>query len=767
MTALNPTLQQAVEHYRRGRISDSEDLLRALLIDDPGNVEALRLCAQIVLQTSRPGEALELIDQALAHRPGMALAHLVRGNALVALDRKDQALASYRQATALNPAFVEAFSRRGALHLALRQPSDALAAFDSAIELDPNRHHLHNNRGTALKALGRAVEAVAAYETALSLHACFAEAHANIGAALNDDGRFDEAADHCLRALSLNPSLVVAHTNLGNALLGKRRFADALARYDISIKIDPAYAVAHCNRGNALSEQGEFGEAIESFNEAIRLDPLNAEAFNGRGNAMLASHQIELASADYQRAFALRPDFTFLVGKILFLKMQMGDWTNILANRDRLKTDIARGQVAHDPFLVTTLLGNNEEQQAAARLWIREKRVGAPSLPSIIPHCESGRIRIGYYSADFHNHATTSLATELFERHDRTRFEIFGFSFGQRAGDQGRKRASAAFDNFIDVHSESDRDIVLQSRKRKIDIAVDLKGLTKEARPLIFCMRAAPIQVNYLGYPGTSGITEMDYLIADETVIPEGHEVFYSEKIVRLPGSYQVNGRGKWVARANISRLDLGLPAEGFVFCCFNQSYKITPETFSVWMEILKRVNGSVLWLYQDNAAVADNLRREAVNRGVAPDQLVFAKPASFAAHLARQQQADLFLDTLPCGAHTTASDALWCGVPVVTQIGQTFAGRVAASLLAAVGLPELITSTANEFATLAVELAADPARMKTLRQDLTLRRDQCSLFDTEMFTTHLEAAFEAMHMRWRSGQAPSNIRFTSNSAVE
>jgi protein O-GlcNAc transferase len=365
---------------------------------------------------------------------------------------------------------------------------------------------------------------------------------------------------------------------------------------------------------------------------------------------------------------------------------------------------------------------------------------------------------MAYVSADFHEHATAYLMAGLFEAHDKERFEITAVSFGPDAADAMRARLKPAFDRFVDVRGTSDREVARMLHNLEIDIAIDLKGFSANSRTGIFAQRAAPLQVNYLGYPGTLGADYIDYIIADRHVIPPGHEGYYTEKVVRLPETYQVNDSKRSVADWSPGRAEIGLPDPGFVFCCFNSNYKITPDIFAVWMRLLERVTGSVLWLLETNAAASDNLRREAQRRGVAPERLVFAPPMPLDRHLARHRLADLFLDTRPVNAHTTASDALWAGLPLVTCTGDAFAGRVAASLLDAVGLPELITQNLNDYEALALQLATTPSLLSDIRAKLARNRPLHPLFDTDRQRRHIESAYIAMWERYQRGEPPASF---------
>lgn len=558
-------------------------------------------------------------------------------------------------------------------------------------------------------------------------------------------------------ALELDPRNALAHKGRGVALHRLRRFTEALASYEAAIECQPDLAAAYSNRGSVLRELKRYDASLESYAKALQLDPDFADAYGNRGNALLELESFEEAMRDYERAMSLSPRFAGLFGLWLYSKMWLCDWANFDSHQAELVARILRGEPT-SPYPVLAATSSPALQRRAAENWVAAKHPPDLSLGAFSPRQQADRIRIGYYSADYHHHATAYLTAELFELHDRTRFELVGFSFGPKRQDDMRQRLSKAFDEFIEVGDDSDLDVARRSRELAIDIAVDLKGFTQGERAGIFAARAAPIQIGYLGYPGTLGAPYFDYLIADQTIIPAESLPYYSERVIYLPDTYQANDRRRPIAEQRFSRAELGLPPDGFVYCSFNASYKITPPMFDVWMRILARTPGSVLWLLQDSVTVARNLRAEAEARGVDAQRLRFANRLPLAEHLARHRAVDLFLDTLPYNAHTTASDALWAGVPIVTCMGETFASRVAASLLTAVGLPELITSTLAQFEQLAVSLAQDPMRLATLRATLERKRPKAALFDTPRFVRHLESGYTEAYERYRSGAAPSDI---------
>ena len=444
-------------------------------------------------------------------------------------------------------------------------------------------------------------------------------------------------------------------------------------------------------------------------------------------------------------------------GDLLLPKMTICNWSDLAESFENISKKVMANEKVVNPFPLLSLTDDAMLQKKSSVIYAQDKYPFNPILGPILKRSKNEKIRIGYFSADFKNHPVAFLIAELFEIHDRSQFEIYAFSL-IKAADEMRGRLQLAFDHSIEIQVMTDIEIAQLSRSLNIDIAVDLTGYTKDSRTGIFSYRAAPIQVNYLGYPGTMGADYIDYIIADKTLIPLDVQSSYSEKVVYLPNSYQVNDRRRAIAEKQFTRHELGLPEDGFVFCCFNNNFKILPATFTSWMRILKAVEGSVLWLLQDNSWAVENLKKEALKQGVDAQRLVFAERMPLQEHLARHHQADLFLDTLPYNAHTTTSDALWSGLPVLTLIGQSFASRVAASLLNAIGLPELITNTQEQYETLAVGLAQNPQKLAEIKLKLTNNRLIAPLFDTPLFTKNLEDAYIKMYERYQSDLEPDHI---------
>jgi len=718
-------VQQAEAAFRDHAWHRAEQLCRMALDSQSDHPGALNLLAVITAQTRRTAEAAELFRRSVEIQPGEAAAHNNYGNVLRGLGRLDEALDSFDRALALRPDYAEAYINRGNLLRDLKCADVALASYEQAIALRADIAQGYDGRGNALRDLGRHAEAVEAYS----------------------------------QALLLWPGWARCHLRRGNALLDLRRVKEALADYDAAIAIEPRVAQVHNNRGAALHELGRLEEALESYERAIELKPDYAEAHNNRGVTLREMKRLEAAAESLHEALRLKPDFPWVHGTWLHTLQQLCDWRDLDARIEAALLRIGRGEKVGLPFYALALADSPALQRRAAETWVHHMCPPKADRPTRSRGPVHERIRVGYFSADFHAHATAYLTAEMFELHDRRRFEVLAFSHGPDIHDAMRARLQAAFDQFHDVRTRTDQDVAQLARELGVDIAVDLGGFTHGERMGIFARRAAPLQVSYLGYPGTTAAPYMDYLIADRTLIPAGAPGRdYSEKICRLPNCYQMNDSKRSIASTEPARAELGLPPSAFVYCCFNNSYKIMPRVFDSWMRILRGVPASVLWLLLDNNTAAANLRREAALRGVDASRLIFAERTPLPAHLARQRAADLFLDTFPYNAHTTTSDALWAGLPVLTRIGSSFAARVAASLLGAIGLPELVTATDEQYEAQARELAHDRDRLAAIRQKLRANRASTPLFDSQSLTRHIEDAYEWMYRRHRSGAEPEDF---------
>ncbi|HXJ01386.1 MAG TPA: tetratricopeptide repeat protein [Micropepsaceae bacterium] len=636
--------------------------------------------------------------------------------------------------------------------------ADAARLYAEVLRANPRHFQALFALGAVYYEAGRFEEAQALVGDSLSVNPRVPEAFFIRGCALLRLKRATEAL-HCFdQALALKPAFSDAQTNRAMCLMALNRNAQALESLDVALTLDPANVGAWNNRGCVLQNLGRHTEAAAALDKAIAQDPRCVDAFINRGLVRGALKRHTEAATDFERALEIDPDFAYARGNLVFALMQACDWRNFAAEKRAVTDGLKAGKRVIYPFINVALSDSLADQLQCARLWVAQQ---APLTSAPLWRGEvyrHDRIRLAYVSADFHAHATPALMAGVFEQHDRNRFERIALSFGHDDKSEMRARVRSAFDRFIDVREKSDVEIATLMRQMEIDIAIDLKGYTKDHRSGIFAFRPAPIQASYLGYPGTIGAPYFDYIIADATVIPDEHRSFYTEQIAYLPDSYQCNDSQRLIAHRAFTRSEVGLPDTGFVFCCFNNNYKIAPDIFGLWMRLLHEIPGSVLWLFEGNPDATRNLKREAEARGIAAGQLVFAPRLSAPDHLARHRLADLFLDTQPYGAHTTASDALWAGLPVLTVLGTTFASRVAASLLRAVGLPEMIVDSLSAYEAMALRLARHPNELAALKAKLARNRDGAPLFDTVRFTRNLESAYISMWQRWQRGEPPQSF---------
>lgn len=750
--------QNGLISHQLGQLEKAIILYKQVLSMYPMHFEALHQLGVAALQTKNPELAAYVINKAIEINPNSSSTHSNLGIALKELGRLDDALTSYEKAITLNPNNADAFNNRGNVLKVLMRFEEALESYDKAIAISPNFADAFNNRGNVLKDLMRLNEALSSYNKAISLKPANSNAYKNRGNVLVELKSLDDALSSYDKAIAINPSYADAFNNRGITLKELKRLDDALASYDKAIAIKPDFADAFNNRGNVLKELSRFDDALASYNKAIALKPDYADAFYNRGNLLRKLKKIDDALASYEKANSLKPNYNFLLGTKINSQMYICDWSDLNNQLKKLEAALAKEERVTPPFSLLGLMDKPELQLKASRIYVNEKYRESFFLDPFKTRFAQEKIRIGYYSADFHNHATTYLMAQLFEAHDSQKFELYGFSFGPETNDEMRSRVAKEFDYFFDVTKINDRQVAQLSRDLRIDIAVDLKGFTEDARTGIFAEHCAPIQINYLGYPGTSAAPYFDYLVADKTLIPQESQQYYSEKIIYMPHSYQVNDSKRKISRRVFTRQELGLPERGFVFCCFNNNYKILPATFDVWVRLLKKVNGSVLWLLQDNPTAAKNLHKEAAINGIDPSRIVFAPRMKLDEHLARHRLADLFIDTLPYNAHTTASDALWAELPVLTQMGKSFPARVTASLLNAMNLQELITTTQEEYEARAIELANNPLQLAAIRKKLHKNRATSPLFDGIMFARHIEAAYSEIHRRYLTGEYMDHI---------
>lgn len=617
-----------------------------------------------------------------------------------------------------------------------------------------------SDTGLALKLLqqGSHAESRALLEGIVAADASRADAQHLLGIARYWQGDPLGAVDAFQSAIQLGVDAAATYNNLGNALGDLGHHTEAIAAYQAAIARAPDFPEPYMNLGETLREIGHPEQAIAAYQHATQLLPADAEVWSKLGAALFESRRYADAMAAYDHALELDPDFPFAAGMALHCRMLLHDWQDFTDRAESLLQSVDAGKPATSPFILFSIPSSPAQQRRCAEIYAATKYPPQESGTATGQGRPREKLRIAYFSSDFYDHPVARLTAELFERHDRGRFEVIGFSCAATPLDAMRRRLESAFCCFFDVRGQTDGDVAALARSLEIDIAVDLTGFTGKVRSGIFARRVAPLQVSYLGYLGSMGTPYIDYLIADSIVVPPSARTDFSEKIVYLPGCFQVNGSHRHSAECGITRADAGLPAAGFVFCCFNNSYKITPPVFDAWMEILRRTESSVLWLVESDKAAAQRLREAARVRGVAEDRIVIAPRMDLATYLARYRLADLFLDSFYYSAGTTGSDALWAGLPVLTCPVETFTGRVAASLLHAVGLPELVARSPAEYVSIAVGLALDPVRMNALRSRLAQNLPGSALFDTPRFVGHLEQAYLQMLERFDNGLAPEHF---------
>jgi predicted O-linked N-acetylglucosamine transferase (SPINDLY family) len=692
--------EKAIALHRSGRLVEAMHLYHAALAADPDDFPARHLLGVAHAQQGHNEDALREIDRALSVKPDDAEAHLNRANVLKVMGRGEEALAGYARALELKPDWPQGLNNRGTVLRDLGRFHEALAAYDRALAIAPDYAEALNNRGIVLQDLKRPAEALEAYDQALRRAPNFAAAFNNRGSALLEMRRFADALSCFDRALALRPGDIEVINNRGNALQGLARYDEALAAYDQALAVNPGHVSALNNRGSALQQLKRHEEALASFDKAG-----SPEAFGGAAMAAL----------------------------------NLCDWERVDRIAAEMERRIEAGEIV-PPWVLLGYSGDERLQRRCAETAIARRFPHLPAPLAAAPY-HHDKIRLAYVSSDVGHHPVATHIVQLIETHDRARFEVIGVGTNADDGSPQRKRLVTAFDRFIDAHGQAPFAIAQQLRALEVDILVDLNGHTRDDNFDVLSHRPAPVQASWLGYAGTTAAPFVDYMIADAVVAPDA--AAFSEKLALLP-CYFPNDNGRLIGAAP-SRAEAGLPENGFIFCCFNANWKITRPIFAIWMRLLAQVPGSVLWLKQPGEKAKANLLTAAKAAGIDPARLVFAGAAALPQHLARHQLADLFLDTMPYNAHATGCDALWAGLPLLTQRGSAFAGRVCASLLTALGVSGLIAETAAGYEATALALARDPERLREMRTQLTTRRTTSVLFDTPGLTHELETLYERM----------------------
>ena len=746
-----------------GRLNEALEFYEKALNLNPNFALASLNKGATLKELGRYEEAIVYADRAISLNPNLIGSWINKASALHELKRYDEAIAHYDHALGLKPDYHEAWASKGLTLHELKRYDEEIAHYDKALGLKPDYHEALISKGAVLYELKRYDEVIAHYDRALGLRPDYHEALISKGAVLHELKRYDEAIAHYDKALRLKPSHHEAWASKGVTLHELRRYDEAIAHYDKALSLKPDYHEALISKGAVLHELRRYDEAIAHYDQALSLKPDYHEAWINKGVTSYEVKRYDEAIAHYDQALSLKEDIDWVYGDLAHIKMKICRWSDLVGStKNIIKKTFANNRVAV-PFTLLALSDEALLHKKSAEIYAHDKYPLDNTLGPIPNYSNNKKIRIGYFSADFKNHAVSLLTAELYEIHDRSRFEVFAFSL-QRAheSDEVNLRLRNGFDRFIDVEDLSDIEIAKMARHLEIDIAIDLSGLTKYSRTKIFSYRAAPIQINWLGYPGTIGADFIDYIVADKVIIPEQNQNFYTEKVVYLPHTYMVDDSARVLSSRVFSKEECDLPNNQFIFCCFNNDYKFNAKVLDSWAKILLAVDKSVLWITENNEQFKANITIEFQRRGIHASRVIFSQKVKLMAdHLARFGLADLFLDTYPYNAHTTTLDSLKAGVPVLTLKGQSFASRVAASLLTAIGLPELITESQEEYEALAIELAMNSKKLADIKSKLISNRLTAPLFDTPLFAKNLESAYIKMYERYQMGMKPDHLRIS------
>jgi len=731
-------------HLMLGEYPDAERALRAAAALPRAPASVFMRLGSSMLHQARPVEAVAALQRALVLDPQDADSHLTLGLAFAQSGDVAAARSRFETALALSPGHVGAMFNLGVMDLDQDAMEDAGKWFERVLSRQPRNIDAHINLGLVLQKQQRLDDAIASFNKALSLDPSNAKADNNLARTLALQGKLEQAREHYLAALRAAPGFVSAHEGLAYVCASLGYVGEAVTHFRVTVEAEPANSNAMSALAGALFEAGELEQAEATARRACELSPSAPAAYATLANVHVVRGELDHAIATLQSGYAAS-EASSLLGMLAHQLRQVCDWTGGGAAWERMALELGRSAALGSPFWLLAEPTTAEQQLEYTRNWA-QARFGpiAPAARVATAPRDRARIRVGYLSSDLQEHAAAYLIAEVLELHDRDRFEVFAYSYGPDDHSPMRGRLRAACEHFVDISREPDDVAAARLREDALDILVDLKGYTAGDRLTIMARRPCNVQVAWLGYPGTTGAPFVDYLIADGFIIPPGREQAYSERVVRLPHCYQANDR-KRVPAAPLSRADYGIPDPAFVFCCFNQTYKITAEIFDVWMRLLRNVPDAVLWLVDSNPWARRNLTATARASGVSAERLIFAPRLPYASHLARYRIADLALDTYPYTSHTTASDALWCGCPVAALSGETFASRVSGSILTAAGLPDLVTRSFPDYEALASRLATDAPLLQEVRGRVVSARDGSVLFDSTGFTRDLERIYAGL----------------------
>ena len=712
----------------------------------------------VVLQEqSKPEEAIEAYKKAIALKPDYIIAYNNIGNIFKNQDMLEEAIEAYHKVVAIKPDYADAYYNIGTVLQQQNKLEESIEAYQKALVIKPDYADVYYNMGIVLQQQNKLEESIEAYQKALVIKPDYADVYYNMGIVLQQQNKLEEAIKACKKALAIKPDDASAYNNMGTILQQKNKLEEAVKAYKKALAIKPDDADAYNKMGIVLKKQNKLEEAIDAYKKSLDIRPDYADVYYNMGIVLQLQNKLEESIEAYNKALKIEHDHEGArVGK-LYQSAKICNWGAIEEDA-KLIPELGILEKHVLPFCLLPLEDSPDRHLIRSKIHSNANYPEKPLPPKDRLPKRPKRIRIGYFSSDFREHPVAHLIAKVPELHNRDQFEVFGYSLHGSSSDEMHQRLARSFDCFLYVQDMSDKDISLRARQDKIDIAVDLNGYTQNSRTRIFAYRAAPIQINYLGYPGTLGADFMDYIVADRFLIPDENQKYFNEKPLYLPNTYMPTDDCREISQKPMYRSDMGLPDDAFIFCCFNNNYKISSNEFDIWMRLLTKVENSVLWLRESNQFARINMKKEAQKRKVDPSRLVFADRVPMDEHLARQRLADLFVDTFAFNAHTTAADALWAGLPVVTKIGMGFASRVAGSLLNAVGLTDLVTQTEKDYETLILELATNPTKLAKIKEKLASNRLSQPLFNTELYTKHLENGYHQAYQNYFDGNLPKTV---------
>jgi protein O-GlcNAc transferase len=750
---------ELIKLYNQGRFYDLINEAKKLINEYPKAFIIWNLLGAANKRLGKIDQAFIFLKKVTELNPEYADGHNNLGVILQDQEKFQESIASFKLALSLKPNYSEAYNNLAITYKKISKLEESINLFYKAISFNPNYVEAYNNLGTTFKEQGKTSEAIEFFNKALSIKPDYAEAYYNMGIVFQEQNETLKASEAYIKVIKINPNYVEAYNNLGTTFKEQGKTSEAIEFFNKALSIKPDYAEAYYNMGIIFKQQSKYKESLELYNKALSIKPDYAEALYNIGIILQEQGKLKESIDYFDKALLIKPNYEKAQAQKLYQKAKICDWENDKEDREIIKK-LGKSNNSIPPFTMLSFEDDPNNHLLRSKIYAK-KNFYQKQIPFIknTKFLKNKRLHIGYFSADFQNHATMYLMSDIFEKYNKNKFKVHVYSFGKSSdSDQIRQKLKNSVDVFRDVIDLDEKSIAMLAREDKIDIAIDLKGYTRNSRPRIFSYRAAPIQINFLGYPGTIGADFMDYIIADTVVIPDNKKNNYSEKKIYLPFTYQPNSYSASFVKKNFTRSQMGLPEKGFIFCCFNNSYKISLNEFSIWMRLLERVEGSVFWLMRSNKWAESNLCKEAEKRGIKSTRLIFANKLPYFDHLARCELGDLFLDTFNCNAHTTASDALCAGMPLITKIGEGFAARVASSILNALDLPELITKNDEEYEALIFEIATSSEKFLKIKKKLLENRVTKPLFNSELFINYLEDGYNQVYQNYLDGNKTKTI---------